>query len=433
MEDEPLLKPNGGRSWLICFACALLIICTMGTCTNAFAVYLPFIEGRGLDAAAGSLILSIRCLFSLLGMVLVPLYYRFFSYRSGMVLACLMAAAAFGVYAIAASAFTYYVAAALAGLGYGLGSLIPVSVILNRWFLTNRGFALGICTAGTGVSTICFPPLITFSAKTLGLSFTFLLEGAFILAAALFIFAILRDTPAAAGREPFQKGAVAAVKENANTYNLSGGQWPLILSAILLLGGVSTAAPGHFSVLFTSEGYSLYTASVAVSIFGVLLIIGKLAYGKIADRWGGFRPSLGFLALLALGCACCCLGHGNSVVPVFLATVLMGVGFPLATVGLSVLSADLADEKHFLTTLKWFQIAYAAGGMLFSSLPGILFERLGTYTVSYQIFLGMTLLVIAAVTSVYRHRRRTLQPHPAPRVSHAYAWYGWTYAFGRNK
>lgn len=409
MEDEQCnLKKNGGYSWLICMACMLLIICTMGTCTNAFSVYLPYIESQGLNASAGSMILSVRCFFSLIGMVLVPLFYRRLSHRLGMTLTCVMAAAAFLIYSVASSPLLYYTAAAMAGLAYGLGSLIPVSLVLNRWFKTNRGFAMGLCTAGTGISTICFPPLITWITETYNLQISFLLESVFILGCALLIWFVLRDTPEETGREPYRKGPETAKTKAANNYNLSGIRWPLMITAILMLGGVSTAAPGHFPVLFTSEGYSVYAASAAVSVFGVTLALGKLVYGKVADRLGGFRPSVGFLVFLAAGCFFSCVGRGDSVIPIFLAAFLMGFGFPLATVGLSVLSGDFADKDHYLSTLKWFQIAYAGGGMLFSSLPGLLFEKFGNYIISYDLFLCMTVFIIVVIATVYRHRHLTL-------------------------
>lgn len=420
MEDEQChLKENGGYSWLICAACMLLIICTMGTCTNAFSVYLPYIESRGINASAGSMILSVRCFFSLIGMLLVPVFYRRISHRLGMTLTCVMAAFAFLIYSVASSVFLYYAAAAMAGLAYGLGSLIPVSLVLNRWFQTGRGFAMGLCTAGTGISTICFPPLITWLTETFNLHVSFLLESLFIFGCALLIWFVLRDTPEETGREAYSKGREAAKVKTANHYNLSGSRWPLMITAILMLGGVSTAAPGHFPVLFASEGYSVYAASAAVSIFGVTLALGKLAYGKIADRLGGYRPSVGFLLFLAVGCIFSCIGHGESFLPVFFAAFLMGFGFPLATVGLSVLSGDFADGNHYMTTLKWFQIAYAGGGMLFSSLPGLLYEKFGNYVISYSLFFCMTVFILTVVVMTYHHRRLTLSGRiPADSVYH---------------
>ena len=427
--DGDRQKNKSTYSWAICGACTLLIICTMGTCTNAFSVYLPYITSSGLDASATSLILTVRCLFSLVGMLLVPLFYRFFSLRLGMTLTCMMAACSFLLYSMSDSAPLFYAAAAFAGLGYGLGSLIPVSLMINRWFRTSRGFAMGICTAGTGICTICFPPLITLICEKLSLHMAFLLECLLLLLCALVIWLVLRDTPEETGRTAYAKGEENRKAKAVNHYNLGGFGWPLMISAILMLGGVSTAAPGHFPVLFAGQGYDVYLISVAVSVFGALLAVGKLVYGKVADRMGGYGPSIGFLLFLAAGCFFSCMG-GSSVLPMFLAVSLMGFGFPLASVGLSVLSADLADEEHYMSTLKWFQIAYAAGGMMFSGLPGILFEKFGTYVLSYAIFFVMTSLILAAIGIVYHRRALVLSGkvhhsvpvHPLMRIAEIFSF-----------
>ncbi len=423
------IESNENYSWLICAVCMLLIICTMGTCTNAFSVYLPYIAKSGLSESAVSLILSVRCGFSLVGMLLVPFFYRHLSLRLGMTLTCIMAAFSFIVYAVADSAPMFYAAASLAGLAYGLGSLIPVSLVIHRWFKTNRGFAMGLCTAGTGISTIAFPPVITVLAEHFGSKTAFLWESIFLFAAALLIWLVLRDSPEEVGRKAYAKGKEAAKVKSANRYNLTGLQWPLIISAVLMLGGVSTAAPGHFPALFDSQGYDPYTISIAVSVFGLLLAVGKLAYGKMADLLGGCKPSVGFLLFLAAGCFFSCVGNGNTVLPVFLATALMGFGFPLASVGLSVLSGDLADEKHYMSTLKWFQMAYAGGGMILSPLPGILFEHFGTYVLSYAVFFVMTAFIITAVALIYHHREVVLHGkhehvsvHPLMRIAEIFSF-----------
>ena len=102
---------------------------------------------------------------------------------------------------------------------------------------------------------------------------------------------------------------------------------------------------------------------------------------------------------------------------------------PLASVGLSVLSGDLADEKHYMSTLKWFQMAYAGGGMILSPLPGILFEHFGTYVLSYAVFFVMTAFIITAVALIYHHREVVLHGkhehvsvHPLMRIAEIFSF-----------
>lgn len=60
------------------------------------------------------------------------------------------------------------------GLAYGYGGMIPLTLVISRWFPTGRGFALGMAAAGSGISTIFAPPLITGAIQALGLSAAFL-------------------------------------------------------------------------------------------------------------------------------------------------------------------------------------------------------------------------------------------------------------------
>lgn len=52
------------------------MICTMGFCNNVFPVYLPYLERMYLTGTQGSALISIRCLFGIIGMLLVADWIR---------------------------------------------------------------------------------------------------------------------------------------------------------------------------------------------------------------------------------------------------------------------------------------------------------------------------------------------------------------------
>lgn len=393
-------------SWIICAAGTLLLVGTLGTTSNAFAAYLPFIKAQGYSGAQVSSILSIRCLFSLIGMLWVEPYYKMLNLRAGLTLSCVLSAAGFAAYAFANYIWMYYLPAMLCGFAYGFGSLIAISILIRRWFIRKRAFAIGICASGTGISTICFPPVITLLIEKYGLSNTFMIEAVFLVICAGIIGLLLRNDPAELGLQPYGAEADGAVMESSTQTQIRQGTLSkeyliAMLGAMVLLGAVGTSGPGHFSVLLTTSGYSTMLASSAISVFGISLTLSKLSFGLVSDRIGGCKASMIFFIILAMGCLSCSLVDGKSIAPVFVGVILMGLGYPPATVGISVWAADFSDDANYAKILKWFQVSYSLGGMLFVSAPGLLYDLTGGYQIAYFALLCITPLIALVIWRIY--------------------------------
>ena len=144
--------------WVVCVTCTLLLFVTMGTVSNGFSVYLPFIlEEKGLTNAQTSSLVTLRCAVSFVAMLGIGFYYKKVSLRVGTGLAACCAGLAFLLYSLAEGYPLFCLGAAVSGLSYGLGSMIPVSILINRWFFRHRALALSICASGSGLATIILP------------------------------------------------------------------------------------------------------------------------------------------------------------------------------------------------------------------------------------------------------------------------------------
>ena len=76
-------------AWAVCFATMLLVFCNIGLSSNILAVYLPFIEERGITGTQGSSLVTVRCVFSFISTFFVAAYYEKLSLRAGAALATL--------------------------------------------------------------------------------------------------------------------------------------------------------------------------------------------------------------------------------------------------------------------------------------------------------------------------------------------------------
>lgn len=115
-------------------------------------------------------------------------------------LAGLVIAAGYVMFSIAERSYVCYIAAFIVGLGYGSGSMIPVSTLLTVWFEKKRGFALGAATMGSGIATIISPKLLIGIIENSGIGYAFLILSIVVVTLATFSFILIRNTPRMFGK-----------------------------------------------------------------------------------------------------------------------------------------------------------------------------------------------------------------------------------------
>ena len=391
--------------WVVCAACALLLFCTSGLAVNAFTIYQPYILAQnGFTNAQSSMIVTVRSLFGFAGMLLTGRYYRRLTLRAGMGLAGGMITAGFFLFGAARSYVVYLAAAAVVGVGYGFGTMIPVSMVMERWFIEKRNTAVGLCSAVTGLSTLGFPSLLTWGIERYGLAAAFRFEGLCIVGLVLLSFLLNRSQPADMGLRPY--GSWDAVEHGGyreHGRSLGKKHWMILIPALLCVGAFASVGYSHITVLARGEGASAHTAAIAVTISGIALVGSKFLYGVVTERITTYKANWVFGAILTAGLFLCCVFRGSAAV-LYPAMAVYGIGLPVGTVGLTAWAGDLSAPEKYDETIRRFQVCYAAGGMLFSTLPGILADRSGgSYVPAYVFFTCCAVFTILAVQWVYCH------------------------------
>lgn len=395
-----LKKPH--YAWTVCIGCALLLFCTSGLAVNAFTIYQPFImEQNGFSNTQTSSIVSFRTFAGLVGMLLSGVFYKKVSLRNGMGLAGIASAAGFALFGLAKTYPVYCLAAVVAGIGYGLGAMIPIAIVIRSWFYESRNLAIGICSAATGLSTLGIPSLITKLISRIGLGRTFLAEAAVMTAAVAVSYLMIRSSPDDKGVRPFGTKTDEPLRKTSPS-GLTAGQSALLFPAIFLVGGVMSVAYCHFSVLITGEGYDASDAALASAFSGAALIIGKILYGRLGDRITNYKSNYIFGPLLFSGCLLCCfIPYGKAVV--YISELVFSAGMAFTSVGLTAWASDLSSEEKCNGNIRLFQILYAAGTLTFSPLPGMIADRTGgSYIPAYAMFAALALYIITAVQYCYR-------------------------------
>lgn len=404
-----MIKKSGKvhYAWFVCAGCALLLFCTSGLSINAFTIYQPyFISLKHFSNTQASALLTFRYTASLASMFVTVKYYKRLGMRRGMTLSGAIMVLSFVLYGIAEKYWQYCAAAVLTGIGYGTGTMIPIAILLGRWFKEKKDTAIGICSSVTGISTLGIPSLIARSVETRGLRFTFCAEASVIALLVFFCRCLLRNSPEEMeltpyGSDPDRNESGRGMTGRAER-DLSKGRLAVMLLMLLFIGGVMSVSYSHLAVLITGEGQSEETAALAMSVSGFSLMLGKMAYGRLEDLWGTVKCNKVFAPVFLTGITLCCF-IGRSSCLLYPAIVLYSFGMAYMAIGLSTWPAELSTPAGQDRLIQLFQIGYAAGSLVFSPLPGILADRFGgSYVPSFILFLVLGAVVFASVQRILK-------------------------------
>lgn len=145
----------------------------------------------------------------------------------------------------------------LAGVSYGLGAMLPASILMLRWFSSRRGSDIGICAAGTGISAVIFSPILSALIERFSLRACFYFEVLVSLLAAIAVFLLIRETPEACGLAPYGTREEASSSEKQKlSIHPSRLRWAMLYLGVILIGSIASPGFAHMMILFTSSGFS---------------------------------------------------------------------------------------------------------------------------------------------------------------------------------
>ena len=394
-------KPH--YAWFICLGAALSLCVVMGLGVNIFTIYQPeIIALNGFTNAQGSWITTTRSLFILGTLLVVNQLCAKLGLRLVMTLGMLMVGLSCFSFGMSTTFPMYCFSAALTGVGYCMGGMVPLSLIISNWFDSRRGLALGLASAGSGVVTIFAPAIITRLIQDFSLKTAFFCEGAFILFMAATAWLLLRSVPADKGLSPYRIPGDCAPAAPVHS-GQGHGKLPIILllAASFLLGGPLGPAFSHLTVLFTTEGYDSMVVAGLISYMGLAISVSKIICGQMYDRLGGRLSNTWVLGGYLAGHLLCCLAFTQSTALAYLAITVFAFGISVSAVSPAVWARDLAAPTDYAKTVRAITTAYTAGMLVMGPIPGILADRFGSYIPAYLFFALCQLVLTLIIQGIY--------------------------------
>jgi MFS family permease len=295
----------------------------------------------------------------------------------------------------------------------GVGDLSHLPVI-SRWFIRKRGTAIGIAMAGMGLGILLVVPL----AQTLVLRFGW--RWAYVALAVLTVVCIIpptllfqRERPEDMGLLPdgeatdellIPAGAVGSTRGHLapprKEWTLGGALvtptlWLLFAVRVMTPLGMMMVIPHHVAYL-VGQGFDKLTAAFAFGALGAFSFTGRVVFGSLSDRIGRapticLTYSLSIIGTLLL----MSLHDPTQTFLLWCHIVVYGLGFGARGPLTSSLAIDLFHGKHYGAILGFLEIGSGLGGTIGPWFSGFLFDRMGSYTLSFSISMGVLMVAIA--------------------------------------
>jgi MFS family permease len=395
---------------------------------SAPVVTMPLIYGKvmhefGWTRTQVTLIFTYKYLASSLVAMFVagPLIERF-GLRLALVASCLSTAVGMTAFLWIHSLWTYYLAGFLFGLG-GTTLLIPIKLLVSRWFNRNLGLAVGIAVLGTSVGGAVFPILGNLLIETFGwrIAFASLSLGIWVIALPLYLWKA-RENPTEDEvlPEAARPNADAALAKSLKAADLDTSFPVLIRSpmfwcigtGLFIVGGIDSGMLQHAILYLQGEaGFSSMAAAASLSGTFALGVLAKIVAGRVYDLYS-IRGVQFWYVLLAVSIGTLFSVHG--LISLVICTVVRGIAHGGLISEIPVVAKHCYGPRFLNQALPVFTGFFGLGSALGPLVLSASYDRFGSYTYGFVLFgvlcIGAAIL-LQWVRPLYRDRvNALLQP-----------------------
>lgn len=292
----------------------------------------------------------------------------------------------------------YVLYGVVAALGMST-AYVPCNATVVKWFVRQRGLAVGIASSGGSLGTFALPPLAHVLVGSLGWRWAYVVFGAGILVSLNLVATVMKRDPELLGLAP--DGGPRTPAPLAHDLE---PHWPLrkaistgafwMLFAIFSATWIPVFIPLVHVIPFARDlGISALWASTVVSALGIAAVFGRLAMGAVSDR-------IGRKSALAISIALQALAFVGFVAVGELSTlylVAMGFGFSYGAVStlFPAIVGDFfgrAEAGHVVGFLFALAGSMAAVGPLGA---GAIYDATGSYTGAFLLSAVCNALALA--------------------------------------
>lgn len=200
--------------WFIVVSCVLIMALAYAPLVSCASLFItPITEDLGFARSAYTLASSISTLVMI---VLSPFVGKIMSQKcmhKVLVISVAGVAVSYGMFSVANTLAAFYIIAVFVGIFASASTMLPVSIVITNWFQKQRGLAMSIAMAGSGIGGALLSPIIAKLITEQGWRQTYVILAVLMFVVLVPVAAlIIRQKPEDKGLVPYGYGENANVK-----------------------------------------------------------------------------------------------------------------------------------------------------------------------------------------------------------------------------
>lgn len=391
------------RGWLVVFAGLILMISVYGIVNNCASLFIkPVTEDLGFSRSEFSLYYTVIALSTMVIALFMGKLAKKFKLKNIMLVGCVLAGIGYIGYSYASSIYVFYLMSIFSGLGLGMTTLTPLSIIISNWFVEKRGLALGLTFMGSGVGGMIFNPIANYIILNYSWRQSYLVLGIIILVTTIPVVLIfMSEKPSDKGLLPY---GYSNSSENVLDNSLKGIMlgdavktkifWIMVVGLILITI-IAMGVQMHIASYLTDIGYSPTFAASVISINMGVVILGKILLGYVFDKVGcekgvifvGLQVFLGVLALL----------FASKYPAIIVFIICWGIGNCMGTIVPALITSEIFGKRDYSTIVGVVNAVVLLGAALGSAVTGKLYDMSGGYTLAWMTYLVLTVIMVGLI------------------------------------
>lgn len=383
----------------------------MGIISNCASLFIkPISDDLGVSRRAVSSTISVLSIGAMITSLFAGRLFNDHNIVSIMRVAIIVMTICFFCNSLFTDIQAFYITAAINGICQVMLTTMPITFILNNWFKTDVGTALGLASMGSGIGGALFNALAGIWIEAYGWRATYRILTAVILALAIpCVYFVIKRRPEEKGCTPYEKRGKDNNTKTEKEYrdelhrDMNSGVtfeqarrtkfFRIFCGCAIGLGMCMNGMYYSISPRLQDLGYSISFSANFLAIGMFVMAAGQILLGKIFDKQvvrSAF--TLANLCLLASQIGLLIAGKTPFGFILVFAGLLFGVVY--GTVCIPLVIPLIFGKRDYKAIMGFLAAMVSFGGALGPIFAGAIYDSCGSYNPAYVIFSVIMAIII---------------------------------------